>query len=291
VFFHLVNTDSAYPVLFFVGIGVVYLAPAVIGLFWGAPLVTRELEAGTFRLTWIQSITRARWLVVKLGLIGAAGVAGAGLLSGAVTWWSSPIDRAAALPAGQDQGHPNRFMPLIFGARDIAPIGYAAFAFAVGVTLGMLVRRTLPAMAATLAVLAAVQTAVPVSVRSYFVAPAHTTTALTASAGPGMQLRVTDNAMTVTTPVDIPGAWVTSVQTIDAAGRPFTGPAPQACQAATISASDCYAAINQLHLRQLVAYQPAARYWTFQRYETTIYVTLALALAGFCLWRIRRLRL
>ena len=45
----------------------------LIGLFWGAPLVTRELEAGTFRLAWNQSVPRSRWIAVKLGLLALAG--------------------------------------------------------------------------------------------------------------------------------------------------------------------------------------------------------------------------
>ena len=62
------------------------LAPALIGIFWGAPLVARELETGTYRLGWSQSITRFRWLAVKLGLVGLASVAVAGLFSLMVTW-------------------------------------------------------------------------------------------------------------------------------------------------------------------------------------------------------------
>ncbi len=38
--------------------GIMYLAPAVLGLFWGAPLIARELDSGTFRLAWSQSVTR-----------------------------------------------------------------------------------------------------------------------------------------------------------------------------------------------------------------------------------------
>ena len=45
---------------------IVLLLPALLGLFWGAPLVARELDAGTHRLVWNQSVTRARWLGVKL---------------------------------------------------------------------------------------------------------------------------------------------------------------------------------------------------------------------------------
>ena len=53
--------------LFNGGIAVLAVAPAVIGIFWGAPLVARELETGTYRLAWNQSVTRGRWLAVKLG--------------------------------------------------------------------------------------------------------------------------------------------------------------------------------------------------------------------------------
>ena len=46
------------------GSGLILLA-AVIGVFWGAPLVARELEQGTQRLVWTQSVTRRRWFSTK----------------------------------------------------------------------------------------------------------------------------------------------------------------------------------------------------------------------------------
>jgi hypothetical protein len=58
----------------------------------------RELEAGTLGLAWTQSISRTRWLIVKLGLIGLASMVTAGLLSLLVTWWAAPVDRAARSP-------------------------------------------------------------------------------------------------------------------------------------------------------------------------------------------------
>ena len=64
-----------YPAVYLLGIAGIVLAPAVIGIFWGAPLIAREFEAGTFRLAWTQSITRARWLAVKLTLTGLAAMA------------------------------------------------------------------------------------------------------------------------------------------------------------------------------------------------------------------------
>jgi hypothetical protein len=92
---------------------VVLVLPALIGLFWGAPLIARELEAGTHRLVWNQSITRTRWLAIKLGLIGLAAMTVAGLGSLAVDWWSSPIDKTATdFP---------RMEPLLFDSRGIVP--------------------------------------------------------------------------------------------------------------------------------------------------------------------------
>ena len=65
--------------------------PGLLGVFWGAPLVARELEAGTFRLAWTQSVTRTRWLVVKLGVVGFASMVAAGLFSLMVTWWPARL--------------------------------------------------------------------------------------------------------------------------------------------------------------------------------------------------------
>ena len=60
-----------YAVFYFIGIGLLLLVPAVIGTFWGAPLITRELEAGTIQLPgpralpapagWPSSSAWARW--------------------------------------------------------------------------------------------------------------------------------------------------------------------------------------------------------------------------------------
>lgn len=134
--------------------GLVFVVPGVLGMFWGAPLIAREFETGTFRLAWTQGTTRTRWLAVKLGVVGVASMAAAGLLSLMTSWWSSPIWTVNQNPFSH------------FHNGDIAPVGYVAFAL---------------------------------------------------------------------------GA----------------------------------------------AYQPASRYWPLQWYETGIYLALALALTGFCLWRIR----
>ncbi|HUR02466.1 MAG TPA: ABC transporter permease, partial [Nonomuraea sp.] len=90
-----VRLGTADDTLYYAGIVVVYGLPAIIGIFWGAPLVTRELEAGTYRLVWNQTITRTRWLATKLALTCLAAMTAAGLLSLAVTWWAGSIDAAS----------------------------------------------------------------------------------------------------------------------------------------------------------------------------------------------------
>ena len=282
------QAGAAYGVLFYGGIAVMYAVPAIIGVFWGAPLVSREIEAGTFRLAWNQSVTRNRWLAVKLALIGLAAMATAGLLSLMISWWASPIDRAFPLAAGPNDKALNRFAPLLFGARGITPIGYAAFAFALGVTAGVLIRRTLPAMATTLAVFTGALVTMSLWIRPHLITPLRATLAVTTANMTGVA-NASGGRLQATAIVNIPGAWMLSSQTITATGQ-TSFPATHACSTSS-SFQACQAYIGSLHLRQLVTYQPASRYWTFQWYEMAIFLALALALAGTCFWWVRHRRL
>ncbi len=274
---------------------VVLVLPALIGLFWGAPLLARELEAGTHRLVWNQSVTRTRWLAVKLGLVGLATIAAAGLGSLAVDWWSNPLDKAAA-------GDFPRMEPLLFGTRGIVPIAYAAFAFALGVTVGMLVRRTIAAMAITLVVFVAVQVAMPMLVRPHLIAPTRSTIDPTPS-NLTMFAFGPDGLEVSARPPDT-GAWVLSSHTVDASGQtvtriptnsslsPTSGPCappeePPASEGPGDELAPCLAEVKRLGYRQQVTYQPSSRFWPLQWYETGIYTALALGLAGFCFWRLR----
>jgi hypothetical protein len=255
------------------------VTPALIGIFWGAPLIAHEVEAGTHRLAWTQSVTRLRWLAVKLGLAGLASMAAAGLLSLMVTWWSSPFDRA-----GMD-----RLDPSVFGERGIVPVGYAAFAFALGVTVGLLIRRTVPAMAVTLVLFAAAEAAFALKVRFHLMTPIRLDSALNMNwvtqtgtggpAGPGsLFVGITPN---------LPGAWIGSSHVTTAAGSASLGPTPARC-GPDYTFTSCRGAIAGMHLRQVIVYQPGSRFWTFQWDETAIYLAVALALAGFCVWWVRR---
>jgi hypothetical protein len=255
----------------------VYLVPPLVGIFWGAPLIARELEAGTHRLAWTQSVTRTRWIATKLAIVGTASAATAGLLSWAVTSWSHHID---------DVDYP-RITPLAYGARGIVPVGYALFAFALGVTMGMLIRRTVPAMAATLAIYLAAVASMPLWIRARLAPAAHATPPLDISQIRGVAI-ADHGALEVFGGAGPSNAWVLTNNTITRTGQVFTGPAnPQYCSP-TQGPRACLNWIGTLGLRQNVTYQPPSHFWALQWTETGIFVTVALLLAGFCFWWTRR---
>jgi hypothetical protein len=282
---------GTYGKLFYAGLVVMYLVPALIGIFWGAPLISREFETGSFRLAWNQSVTRSRWVLAKLGLIGLAAVAAAGLLTLAVTWWASPIERA--LSDGQPGTGFLPLDPLVFGARGVAPLGYAAFAFVLGVTAGVLIRKTVPAMAVTFVIFAGVQLLMPTLVRPHLIPPVQATAPFNANTA--NELMITSNGngpatMTLVGNYSRPGAWIVSNRTITPSGRVFDGPPGRACSSSTASPQACNNWVNSLHLRQLISYQPESRFWPLQGAETGIYLVLTTGLGALCTWQIRRRR-
>jgi hypothetical protein len=276
------RTDA---ILYGLGIAILLIAPGLFGVFWGAPLVTREIEARTFPLAWNQSVTRTRWMAVKVGLVGLLAMVTAGLLSLMLTWWSSPIDTALGVGT-TSRIDLTRLGPILFDSRDITPVGYAAFAFVLGVTAGVLIRRTVPAMAATLAGFAAVQFAWAIWIRQHLITPVHTIVAL----DPAYVFQVksfNDNMIIYAMPnFTRQGAWVLSSQIIDRSGHAAHVTTNPVCFGNNFAA--CQAWIGRLHLRQIVSYEPASRFWAFQWAETAIFVAIAIALAGFCTWWIRR---
>jgi ABC-2 family transporter protein len=274
---------------------IVDIAPALIGLFFGAPLIARELESGTFRLAWTQSVTRKRWLAVKLGLVGLAAMAIGGLLTWMVDWWASPIDAA----------NQNRFGVANFGLHGVAPIGYAAFAFALGATAGALLRRTVPAMALTGAGFAAARLAVAYWVRPNLASPVHQSIALTAkSAIPNFGVQQPEGIVSLTPPtVGVPNGWVYSTAAANKSGAAPTsqyllhtcptlekivsaGPGGPS-NGGSASFQGC---LNKLSttFHTVVTYQPASRFWPFQWAEMGIFLVTALALCGLTYWWLQR---
>jgi hypothetical protein len=283
----------------------VMAAPALLGVFWGAPLIAREIESGTFRLAWTQSVSRSRWLLTKVILVGVVSVVLVGLLSLMYTWWSSSYYDVFK----------GQFSPLIYMSHDLVPIGYAAFAFALGVTMGILIRRSVPAMAATLVGYVGALAAFSAWVRPHLESPLHRSSSLqlffSSSSGPGRS----------------PNNWVVSQQTLDSAGKvigqdggigssggtdfvptghgspgtfhfvgvgtcpnkfPLHGSIGVHSPASPSFIHAINTCVQSFHLRNFLTYQPASHYWTFQWYEMSIFIVLALALIGFSWWWVRR---
>ncbi|MFD7446387.1 transporter [Streptomyces sp. NPDC059909] len=283
---------SSDQTLYYAGLLVVLAVPVAIGMFWGAPLISRELETGTHYLAWNQGVTRTRWLATKLGLGAAASMTAAGLAALAVSWWSSPIDRAVN-GGGATDTYFSQLDPVAFAARGVVPMAHAAFAFVLGVALGLVIRRTLPAMATTFALYAAVQIVVPMWIRPHLAAADRTTVPIEPGGAP---ISIQDGAEQIVAHLEeVPGSWVTFQQTLNAAGQPAPVPSSFADCLHTESGPPalqqvdrCVADLGALGYKQQVTYQPAGNFWALQWAETGLYLGLALALTGFCAWWIRR---
>lgn len=269
---------------------IVLVTPALLGLFVGAPLIASELETGTFRLAWTQSVTRRRWLAVKLGLVGVAALAIGGLLTWLVDWWQRPFDAASQ----------NTFDPLAFGFHGIAPIGYAAFAFALGVATGALLRRTVAAMGATLVGFVVARIAFTAWIRPNLASPLHESLSF-AVAHPVVGLAAPSDTLSLIPPlVSIPNGWAYSTAVVDASGHTLTSQGlQQACPAlsqvlnagpAAGPPTAVHACIDKLAATYhvAVAYQPASRFWPFQLAETGFFLAVGLALCALTYWWLQR---
>ncbi|GIF22603.1 ABC-type transport system involved in multi-copper enzyme maturation permease subunit [Actinoplanes tereljensis] len=262
---------------------VLLLFPAVVGLFWGAPLVARELEAGTHRLVWNQSISRNRWLGVKLGGIGLATAAVAGLASWAITAWASPLDKVDGWVT-----------PLTYAARGIVPIGYAVLAFVAGVTLGMLLRRTVMAMALTLLVIVGAMVG-GLFLREQLVAHSTYQAPLAGDWDGGISLSPDDPNHEIRLEVEPPAiaTWVLDNKVITSTGAVYRGPYdPDYCGPKATKGGDgprgCRDWLTAQNLHQKVTYIGNDKFWALQWRETGVLLVASSLLAIFCFWWIRR---
>jgi hypothetical protein len=236
--------------------------PLLLGFFWGAPLLARELEHGTHRLAWTQSIGRLRWLTVKLGFVIAFTALVAVVYSLVVSWWSGPLNASTG----------DRFQPGNFDQQGLVPAAYALFAVALGTAAGAVMRKTLAAMAVTLGGFVAVRLVVAAVIRRHFVAP------------------VTERYASLPGRDTVhPGAWVLSQHAFDKHGRVVSqfevGSTCHEGAGVTVRAADrCIRAHGFMNVD---VFQPAGRFWLFQGIETAVFTGLAVALLAFTIWWVR----
>jgi ABC-type transport system involved in multi-copper enzyme maturation permease subunit len=246
------------------------VAPGLIGVFWGAPLIAREVEAGTHRLAWTQSLSRRRWLAWQLGVLGTGTVLLSALFAWLVSWWSGPIVGAGL----------NRFTPGIFDLRGIVPVFYAAFAFALGVAVGSVIRRTVAAMGITLLGYAGVRAAVTFLARPHFATP------LVVSSPMGQGNVRVDLA-----------DWVLHTEAVDAVGhvvgrgggidlRVTVGRCP--ARSFLDPKASIQSCLQRLGVHLVSTIQPYNRYWSFQLIESAIFAVLTVLLVAFTVRWVRR---
>jgi ABC-2 family transporter protein len=237
------------------------VVPALIGAFAGAPVLARELETGTFRFAWTQGIGRWRWTLAKLVLLAVAVAAAAGAFTVLFSWYASPFLAAGyAIPFATD----------LFDLLGVAFAAWTLAAFAIGALAGMLIRRVVPAIAATLAAYAGLALAAGLLLREHYMTPL------------------------VTSKLNLPGsAWIISQWytkggkfAFPARGSQIVNTLSHLCPGTpNVSSAQC---LSQHGYTAWTSYQPGSRFWPFQWIESGWLLALSVLLIAATVWLVRR---
>jgi ABC-2 family transporter protein len=111
------------------------IVPGLIGVVIGAPLLGRELEQGTWRMAWSQTVPRTRWLAVKLALVTSGLIVFGAAATAVFTWYRAPMDQLT--------GH---FTEAAFDFEGLSLTASLLCAFAFAVLAGLVTRRSIAAM-------------------------------------------------------------------------------------------------------------------------------------------------
>jgi hypothetical protein len=247
--------------------------PALIGAFIGAPVLARELETGTFRYTWTQGFGRWRWALAKLVLLAVAVAAATGALGVLLSWYYQPYFAADNQALGLKEVTP--FFPGLFDLRGVALPAWTLAAFAIGALAGMLIRRVVPAIVATIAVFAGLAIAAGGLLREHYLAPL------------------------VTSGQNVPGsAWIISqwwtkggrfafVNPPDSLVNRFCSSIPSGPfgKGSPQGFTEC---LSPHGYTQWTSYQPASRFWPFQWIEGGWLLALSVLLIAATIWLVRR---
>jgi hypothetical protein len=223
----------------------VTLVPGIVGLLLAAPFVG-ALEQRTHRLDWTQSITRRRWVAGKLGLAIATALVVVVALTLLITWWRAPFVHL--------QG---RMENSIYDSEGTVAASYALFALGLGLAVGAVWRRTVPALFVGFAGYFAVRLFVDTWLRQRLVSP------LTAQWSANGNGRAIDRA------------WVLDMHPVDKAGHAIALCPP--------GADACLAKPGAIGYVQAV-YHPASHFWPLQIRETALFGIAAIALIAFAVW-------
>jgi hypothetical protein len=237
------------------------LLPALVGAFAGAPLLAREMETGTFRYSWTQGFGRTRWVIAKLTPVGGPLAVIAGAFGILAYWYFGPLVA---------QGPLIPLDPRTFDLECLAFPGWVLAAFAVGAFAGMLIRRVVPAMATTMAVVGGLGLAVGLDLRQHYLPPL----IIPGANGP------------------VPSAWTLGSWYTGRGGQVVSGyivnaacPGPGPGNSTPGAPPQC---MPQHGYTQWWSYQPASRYWSFQGIEAGGLLLLAILLVAATIWLVHR---
>jgi hypothetical protein len=163
----LVSSFNVMDILLFNGYPL-QAVPALIGAFAGAPVLARELETGTFRYAWTQGFGRWRWTLAKLVPLAVAVTAAAGAFSVLLSWYYQPYLAARNQARSLAEVSP---LTNLFVLRGVALAAWTLAAFALGALSGMLIRRAVPAIGATLAAYTGLAVAAGLYLRKHYLTP------------------------------------------------------------------------------------------------------------------------
>jgi hypothetical protein len=224
------------------------LVPGLIGVLLAAPFIF-DLEHGTYRLAWTQSITRGRWLFGKLGVSVLAAVLAAGALILLSAWWRAP---SVHIDGRLDSGNYDSTGTVVFG--------YTLFALALAVAVGAIWRRAAASLAVAFVGYFALRVFVDFSLRDHLVAP------LKATYKGFQQPSFLYNAHILSITGNLHGREIMS------GGGGFIGGQTKAGPPGLRNAV--------FH----VVYQPESHFWPLQLTETGLFVGLAAILIFFAGW-------
>jgi hypothetical protein len=243
------------------------LLPGLLGMLVAAPFVV-ELENGTYRLAWTQSITRRRWLAFRLAFITAGAIVLGVVFAVLFTWWRGPFDELGG-----------RMSPNTFDLEGVAPAAYALFAAALVLAIGAITRRTAIAIGSAFGLYVAMRLGVQFWVREHLIAP--TTTRWAPGGEP---------------PAAVRDSWDLGTHPVDRLGRTITDPGrligPCLDKTVQIGANHV-GAVSEACLRRhgvfnATRYIPADRFWALQGLESSLFVAAAIALVALTVWVVQR---
>jgi hypothetical protein len=257
------------------------LVPALIGAFAGAPVLARELETGTFRFAWTQGFERWRWALAKLVALAVVLAAAAFAFSVLVSWCYQPFLGSN----NQNLGiYGNSPLVTVFSLREVTFPAWTVASFAVGALAGMLIRRVVPAIVATLAVYAGLAVAAAAFLREHYLAPLVTSNASL----PGIAW--------------ITGQWWTKDGRFAFAGNPPASlinqcsfPQSPTGKGGGIAGGGGPSSVNPFAqclaphgYAQWTSFQPASRFWPFQWIEGGWLLVLSALLIAVTIWLVHR---